>query len=41
MKSPLLFFLLLATSMMAFAQDGAIAASANGETGTRERLIGT
>jgi Lipocalin-like domain len=41
MKSPLLFFLLLATSTIAFAQNDANVGSAHRKPGARERLIGT
>jgi hypothetical protein len=41
MKAPLSFFLLLATSMIAFAQNGANAGATYGEPSARERLIGT
>jgi hypothetical protein len=41
MKTPLLFFLLLVTSMIAYAQNGAKVGAAHGEPGAREHLIGT
>ena len=41
MKTPLLFFFLLATIMIAFPQNGANLGAAHGEMGARERLIGT
>jgi lipocalin-like protein len=41
MKTLLLFFLFLATSIIAFAQNGANVGAAHGEPGAGDRLIGT
>jgi hypothetical protein len=41
MKTSLLFFLFLATSIITFAQNGANVSAAHGEPGASDRLIGT
>jgi hypothetical protein len=41
MKTPLLFFLLLLTSVVILAQNRAKVSGAHGEPGARERLLGT